>query len=89
MTYDNIKRHKKPVLHPLSKRYIFGKTAEAGSIWLKLLMLSYTIKGFLGCLLLKLRKFFISNNSKHVLKPMLSCPDVFLGDMCVCLENHW
>ena len=52
-------------------------------------MLSYAIKGFLGCLLLKLRKLFISNNSKHVLKPMLSCPDVFLGDMCVCLENHW
>ena len=26
MTYDNIKSHKKPGLHPLSRRYIFGKT---------------------------------------------------------------
>ena len=28
MTYDNIKSHKKPGLHPLSRRYIFGKTTE-------------------------------------------------------------
>ena len=26
VTYDNIKSHKKPGLHPLSRRYIFGKT---------------------------------------------------------------
>ena len=26
MSYDNIKSHKKTGLHPLSRRYIFGKT---------------------------------------------------------------
>ena len=41
MTYDNIKRHKKPGLDPLSfslslclsVRYIFGKTTGDGSNW--------------------------------------------------------
>ena len=28
MSYDNIKSHKKPVFHPLSRKRIFGKTAE-------------------------------------------------------------
>ena len=32
--YDNNKSHKKPGLHPLSRRYIFGKTA-GGSNWTK------------------------------------------------------
>ena len=31
MTYDNIKSHKKPELHPLFRRYIFRKTT-AGQI---------------------------------------------------------
>ena len=30
MTYDNIKSHKKPGLHPLTRTYNFGKTT-AGS----------------------------------------------------------
>ena len=32
VTYDDIKSHKKPRLHPLSRRYIFGKTTEEGQI---------------------------------------------------------
>ena len=28
MAYDNIKSHKKPRLHPLSRRYSFEKTTE-------------------------------------------------------------
>ena len=33
VTYDNIKSHEKPVLHPLSRRYILAKTAgEEGQI---------------------------------------------------------
>ena len=31
-TYDNIKSHKKTGLHPLSRRYIFGKTTGEGHI---------------------------------------------------------
>ena len=30
MTYDNIKSLKKPGLHPLSRRHVFGKTTEEG-----------------------------------------------------------
>ena len=32
VTYDNIKSHKKTELHPLSRRYIFGKTTGKGQI---------------------------------------------------------
>ena len=32
MNYDNIKSHKKPGFHPLSKRCIFGKST-GGSNW--------------------------------------------------------
>ena len=30
VTYDNIKSHKKKELHPLSRRYIYGKTTRVG-----------------------------------------------------------
>ena len=40
LTYDNTKSHKKPGLHPLFRRYIFGKSTECwGSIDLPLLSL--------------------------------------------------
>ena len=31
VTYDNIKSHKKPGLHPVPKRYLFEKTTGGGS----------------------------------------------------------
>ena len=31
ITYENIKSHKKPRLHLLSEKYIFGKTKERGA----------------------------------------------------------
>ena len=30
VTYDNVKSHKKPGLHPVSRRYIFGKATRGG-----------------------------------------------------------
>ena len=33
VTYDNIKNHKKPGLHPLSRRQTFGKTTGEGKIY--------------------------------------------------------
>ena len=30
MTFDSIKSHKKPGLHPFSENHIFGKTKEEG-----------------------------------------------------------
>ena len=30
VTYDNVKSHKKPRLHPSTRRYIFGKTTGVG-----------------------------------------------------------
>ena len=32
VTFDNIKSHKKPGLHTLSRRYIFGKTTGGGGV---------------------------------------------------------
>ena len=32
VTYDDIKSHKKAGLHPLSEKYIFGKTTGRGQI---------------------------------------------------------
>ena len=32
VTYDNIKSHKRPGLHPFSEKYIFGKSAARG-VW--------------------------------------------------------
>ena len=32
LTYENIKRHEKPGLRPLSRRSAFGKTTEGGGV---------------------------------------------------------
>ena len=42
MTYDNIKSHKNSTVHPLSRRYIFGKTTGG----FKLRVLGLTMRLF-------------------------------------------
>ena len=50
MTFDNIKSHRKPGLHPLSRRCSFGKTAEGDQI-------DPAPQPFKGCSIMYLKKF--------------------------------